>query len=271
MKSYYLMWGKGFLLCCSHVSVAVNTTACLPQRRVPCCLGNASLVVGSGVCQAFYVHMGLLMRPKSRSWKLNPRRLSWRNLCFPALWSSSFVECPSVLRLAGCLRGVVKALPCPEEPSQDRAARLASAPGLRRAAHWPWLLRSVSWEVELRFCNCSNWGSRRSSHASDTAEMWLATPLPWCVDAVVRFSWKIVAWGLWQNRSCSSGSVLMNFVNWTQLHCVGGWSCKGFYRSPRYKTCIHCLLTSPAKPAGWCCQKRAQLAPSALCAFSPKW
>lgn len=26
------MWGEGFLLCHSHVSVAVNTTACLPPR-----------------------------------------------------------------------------------------------------------------------------------------------------------------------------------------------------------------------------------------------
>lgn len=26
------MWGKGFLLCHGHVSVAVNTTACLPPE-----------------------------------------------------------------------------------------------------------------------------------------------------------------------------------------------------------------------------------------------
>lgn len=42
---------------------------------------------------------------------------------------------------------------------------------------------------------------------------------------------------------CSSGSVLKVFVKWSQLHCVGGWSSKGFCRGPRYKTCIHCPLT----------------------------
>lgn len=163
----------------------------------------------------------------------------------------------------------VPSMPWAALPGQS--SRLASAPGLCRATHWLWVLRSVSWEVQLRLWNSSNWGSRRSIHPSDTVKMWLATLLPWCVDAVVRFSWEIVAWGLWQNRSCSSGSVLMVFVKWTQLYCVGGWSSKAFYRSPRYKTCVHCLFTSTAKPAGWCCQKRAQLAPSALCACSPKW
>lgn len=86
-------------------------------------------VVGSGVCQAFYVHMELLMRPKSRSLKLNPRRLSWRNLCFPALCSSSLLELSLCTQPGWVPQGSSEVPSMPWGALPGQSSRLASAPG----------------------------------------------------------------------------------------------------------------------------------------------
>lgn len=58
--------------------------------------------------------------------------------------------------------------------------------------------------------------------------------------------------------------------------CVGGCregcSSKGFYKGSRYKTCIHCLLTSSANPVGDAARKelRGRCLQLVLCVLIPQ-
>lgn len=121
MKSYCLTWGERVSVMSQPCFSGCQHNTVCPHRAVPFCPGNASVVV-SGVCQAFYVHMGLVIRPKSRSLKLNPRRMSWRNLCFPSLWSSSFLELSLCTQTGWVPQGSSEVPSMPWGASQDRAA-----------------------------------------------------------------------------------------------------------------------------------------------------
>lgn len=104
-------------------------------------------------CQVFYVDVGVLMRPESRTVTLKLNRLFWRNLCFQSLCSGSFLElflCTQTWPPAP--RGAGRSLPSNDKPAvKGQSSRLGiAAVGWAAAARSPWLLRSVRWEAKLR-------------------------------------------------------------------------------------------------------------------------
>lgn len=129
MKSGCLMWGKGFLSCHSHVSVAVNTATSLPPKGSSLLSWECLFSCRVRCLPGFYVHVGLLMRSKNLSLKPNQRRFSWRNLCFPALCSSSFLELYLCTQTGWVPQGSSEVPSMPWGALPGQSSRLASAPG----------------------------------------------------------------------------------------------------------------------------------------------
>lgn len=67
----------------------------------------------------------------------------------------------------------MKSLPCPEEPFQDRAAGWPVPLGAVQS--YSLTLTSEEWSLDS---GAVPTGAAGESHAPDTAEMWLVTPLP---------------------------------------------------------------------------------------------
>lgn len=102
---------------------------------------------------------GAFDETQKQSLKLNPRRLSWRNLCFPTLCSSSFLELSLCTQTGWVPQGSSEVPSMPWGALPGQSSRLASAPGGCAEL----LTDPDFWGVELRLWSCSNWGSRRKS------------------------------------------------------------------------------------------------------------